>query len=119
MTAPLKIVEPGGPLTKALEQARATGKREPCDESAQWARAYPKGQWGRDPQAEAIEAIHQTAEPPLAQPLAESHDKVAWTILLREQMRRSPCGKHGEYASEPRTQLVHGNHGSPIHDRHG
>ena len=75
---------------ESASQATGSGRLLACESHAEW-----RG----DPHAEALEAVHQPAERPVADARPKAHDDVGRTVLLGEQVRHAPGGQRREHES--------------------
>ena len=58
-----------------------------------WSLRNIKSRWSRDPQAQAVETIHQASGHTVAQTNTYTNDDVCRPVLIRQQVRQSPRGK--------------------------
>jgi len=80
--------------TYALQEAGCAGERQPTEQPTEQLLRHEERRRGGDPEAEAIEAIHQAAGQTAAQTGAKSHDQVRRAVLARQQVRHPP-GREG------------------------
>ncbi len=81
---------------QSLEQTGRAGNSQPTHEPFHRLARDKQRKRGRDPQAEAVEAVHQLAGKALAQQLAEAENDVARAVLARQQVSHPPGCENGQ-----------------------
>ena len=82
--------------SQTLEEAGRPRQREPQRHGLPRPPRRREGERRGDPEAQALEAVHQLAGPALAEPRASTHDHVARPVLVREQVRDPPGRQRGD-----------------------
>lgn len=94
-------------MTKALEQASATGKRHPDQHPIKKIASHKYRCRSRNPEAQAVEAVHELADDAFTQPCANSRNQICRAVFARQQVRQTPRSQDSQDKAEPNW---HGNH---------
>ena len=92
--------------TYALQEAGCAGERQPSEQPSERLLRHEERRRGGDPQAEAVEAIHQAAGQTAAQAGTKSHDQVRRAVLACQQVCYPPGGKDGQDKPGPEAKFV-------------
>src|SRR5919204_4719562 len=97
MRGSFRVVVSGGSAGGSFEEAGGAGEREPEKRDVPAARGDRERSRCGDPQAQAMEAVHQRAELPGPEPQPEPHHRVPRPVLLREQVGDAPRRERREH----------------------
>jgi len=93
-------------VSDAFQQASRARERQPSEQPIERLPRHEQRRRGRDPQAEAVKAIHQLASQASTQPRTKSHDEVCGAVLAGQQMRYPPGGENGQNKSYPEAHFA-------------
>lgn len=84
----------------AFEQTSATRKCQPAKQPLHRSKGNKQCRRSRDPETEAIKAIHQYACQAVAEQGAKAKNDVGRAVLARQQVSHPPGGENGKYESQ-------------------
>src|SRR5579864_9742242 len=94
-------------LAQALQQASGAGKSQPGEHPVDQMTSNKECCRSRDPEAEALETVHQTAGQPISQTGAKANNKVRRAVFLSEQVSHAPGGERGQNEPDPEFWFKH------------
>ena len=95
---------PADGAAEPFQQARPSRERQPAHKPDYRVRRDKQRQRRRDPDAHAVETVHQTADEAVAQPAAQPEDDVRRAVLVRQQVGDPPGREDGQ--DEARQELI-------------